>query len=78
MSINVKTPIDAQSYSGKGQDIAGKGHDPRSEGSSGTYDGLPGVQKRTSSPNAVPEKLIDGTKPAGNLNVKTPSTPVKK
>lgn len=30
----------------------------------GTYDGVKGLPGRTSSPNAVPEKLIDATTPA--------------
>jgi len=38
------------------------------KGGDGTYNGLPNLPPRTKSPNAVPEKLIDG-------NVKAPKNP---
>lgn len=41
--------------------------------SSGTYNGVPGYQKRTSSPNAKDEKTFDGTPPKNNLDIKTPA-----
>jgi hypothetical protein len=33
------------------------------KGGPGTYDGMTGYPGRTPSPNAVPEKIIDGQKP---------------
>ena len=62
MAITIKSPS---------SDIAGK---PKSSnrGGPGQYDGLPGYQKRTPSPNAVPEKLIDGADPKPLSNIRTP------
>jgi hypothetical protein len=41
------------------------------KGGPGDYDGVPGYPPRTSSPNAVPEKVCDGSLP----NAKMPTGP---
>lgn len=69
MAINIKSPA---------VDVLGKGKNPSSKGSSGEYNGEPGYQKRTSTPNGPPEKTYDGVKPSGSVSIKSPGTPVKK
>ena len=65
MANNIKSPM---------EDSISKGQSPHSKGSSGEYDGLNGYQKRTGGPSGVPEKIIDGVRPAGKVNLKTPAT----
>lgn len=64
MALNVKTPAG---------DVV-KPKDP-GKGGPGQYNGEKGYQKRTPSPNAMPEKTYDGAVPSkGKVNVKTPAS----
>ncbi len=44
----------------------------------GTFDGEPGYPKRTSSPNAVPEKVREPITGSKDLNTDSPLKPVTK
>lgn len=43
----------------------------------GTYNGLPGFQKRTAGAGGPPEKILEGIKPT-EMDIKTPVTLNKK
>ena len=44
----------------------------------GMFDGEPGLPKRTSTPNGVPEKVRDATPEGGTVSQFTPTDIVKK
>lgn len=67
MAISIKSPA--------GDVIPAKG---AGKGATGTFDGEPGYQKRTPSPNAMPEKTYDAPRHAVPVGIKTPGETSKK
>lgn len=62
MAINIKSPVEGN-----------KGKDPKAKSGGGVFNGEEGYQKRTPSPNAVPERTYEGDMPKGNLSIKSPA-----
>ena len=63
MAITIKSP----------SDFPGNGPGTKPTGG-GVMNGVDGYQKRTPSPNGVPEKIFNKAMPKSNLDIKTPAT----